>query len=84
VNCDEFKKIMGDILDDEIARGLYDEVKSHLSACGACSVEVDSLKKTILIYRNAVQPAELSADVRQRLFAVLSYEYRNPPRNPSS
>lgn len=84
MNCDELKKIMDEVLDDEVARDLYAEVKTHLEACGPCSVEVDTLRKTILIYRGSTPSAALSEDVRQRLFASLSYEYRHTKPNPSS
>jgi hypothetical protein len=84
VNCDDFKRLMGDILDDEVARDLYAEVKGHLAACGPCSVEVDTLRKTILIYRGSAPDLPLTEGARQRLFATLSFEYRNRKPNPSS
>lgn len=84
MNCDDFKRIMGDLLDDEVARDLYAEVQGHLAACGPCSVEVDTLRKTIHIYRSAEPPAAFGEDVRQRLFASLSFEYRNTRPSSSS
>lgn len=77
MNCDEFKDLIGDYLDEEVAQELCEEVKRHLKACGFCGVEVDTLKKTILIYRKSSKPASLSDDARRRLYKVLSYEYRS-------
>ncbi len=80
VDCDEFKKLIGDYLDDEVADELCQRVKEHLAICGPCSVEVDTLQKTIFIYRRVESEdpgGALSPDARKRLFAALSYEYRN-------
>lgn len=83
MNCDEFKKVLGDYLDDDVARELYHEVRSHLAACGSCSVEVDTLRKTILIYRGSTSPPVLDEGCRSRLFASLTFEYRNSRRSPA-
>jgi len=76
VNCHDFKALMGDYLDEEMAEEICREVHSHLEACGPCSVEVDTIRKTILIYKNVSGCPDLTDDARKRLFAKLSYEYR--------
>jgi hypothetical protein len=80
VNCDKLKELLGDFLDQELASEILKDVHVHLEACGPCSVEVDSLTKTILIYRNQTPGNALSDDARRRLFAVLSYEYQGRRR----
>jgi predicted anti-sigma-YlaC factor YlaD len=84
VTCDEFKKLIGDYLDDEVADELCKEIQEHLGDCRSCSVEVDTLEKTIRIYRGAHAPLTLSMDARQRLFRALTFEYHNAKRAPSS
>lgn len=81
MNCDKLKELLGDYLDQELAAEILKDVHVHLEACGSCNVEVDSLTKTILIYRNQTPGSPLCDDARRRLFAVLSYEYQSPRRN---
>ena len=80
MNCQDFRFLIGDFLDQEVAEEICREVRSHLEACGSCSVEVDTLRKTILIYKKASSCPDLTDDARKRLFAVLSYEYQNVKR----
>ncbi len=82
MTCEQFKKIIGDYLDEEVTKDLFREVQTHLNDCGSCSVEVDTLRKTIHIYRGALPPISLSMAAKERLFRALSYEYRNPPKRP--
>jgi predicted anti-sigma-YlaC factor YlaD len=83
VNCDEIKSLLSDYLDDEAATEVIREVEIHLEACGPCEVEIDAIKKTILIYRSTSDYSALSDGARERLYTVLSYEYRQT-RNPGS
>jgi hypothetical protein len=76
VNCDELKSVLSDYLDDGAARELCREVEIHLKRCGPCEVEIDALRKTILIYRADAEYVELSDGARKRLYAKLTYEYR--------
>jgi hypothetical protein len=84
VNCHDFKSLMGDFLDQEMAEEICRDVHSHLEACGPCSVEVDTIRKTILIYKNASPCPEMTEDARKRLFAILSYEYKSGKRLDSA
>jgi predicted anti-sigma-YlaC factor YlaD len=76
VNCDDLKSVLSDYLDDEAVRELCLEVERHLKDCGPCEVEIDALKKTILIYRANSEYRILSDGARERLYTVLSFEYR--------
>jgi anti-sigma factor RsiW len=78
------KSLIGDLLDEEIAREVIAEVKAHLADCPSCHVEVDTLEKTIRIYRAASPCPAMKEDAKQRLYAVLSYEYRSTKRTSSS
>jgi len=81
VNCDQVKSLLSEILDDQIADELIDEIKGHLADCPSCHIEVDTLQKTIRIYRAATPPCPtLGDDAKQRLHAVLSYAYRSEKR----
>jgi hypothetical protein len=72
--------MLSEYLDDAAAEELCLEVERHLHDCGPCEVEIDAIKKTILIYKSDAGCKPLSDSARQRLFAVLSYEYRQVRR----
>lgn len=81
MNCDQVKSLLSEILDEQIADELIAEIKGHLADCPSCHVEVDTLQKTIRIYRAATPPCPtLGEEAKQRLHAVLSYEYRSEKR----
>ena len=81
MNCDQVKSLLSEILDEQIADELIAEIKGHLADCPSCHVEVDTLQKTIRIYRAATPPCPtLGEDAKQRLHAVLSYAYRSEKR----
>ena len=81
MNCEKLKSLLSDYLDDEAAAEMCREVESHLEDCGPCEVEIDALKKTILIYRSNTEYRELSDGARKRLYTVLTYEYRQIRRD---
>jgi len=81
VNCDQVKSLLSEILDEQIADELIAEIRGHLADCPSCHVEVDTLQKTIRIYRAATPPCPtLGEDAKKRLHAVLSFEYRSEKR----
>lgn len=81
MNCDQVKSLLGEILDEEVANELIAEIQGHLADCPSCHVEVDTLEKTIRIYRAASPPCPtMGADAKKRLHAVLSYAYRSEKR----
>jgi predicted anti-sigma-YlaC factor YlaD len=83
VNCDDLKSVLSDYLDEEAATELCHEVERHLKDCGPCEVEIDALKKTILIYRSNTECVQLSDGARERLYTKLTYEYRVTRRDGS-
>lgn len=71
--CDELRPALPDYLDgvaqDEICRA----IEAHLSNCPDCKIHVDTLKKTIVLYRTA-PPEVVSGEVHQRLVRVLNLD----------
>lgn len=84
MNCDQLKTLIGDFLDEEVAKEVLAEVHAHLADCPSCHVEVDTLEKTIRIYRAASPCPTMKDDAKQRLYAVLSYAYRSAKRTTNS
>ncbi|HTY35772.1 MAG TPA: zf-HC2 domain-containing protein [Bacteroidota bacterium] len=46
------------------------EIRKHLADCPNCTAYLDSLKKTVFLYRHYPDP-RLPKRTRQRLFAIL-------------
>ena len=75
LNCEDVLSQLSDFLDEEAREELAGQ--GHLHACPDCQVEVDTIKKTILLYR-AERPIELPLAVCGRLSAALTRAYREP------
>lgn len=77
MNCEEVLSQLSDYLDDEAREELCRAIEAHLHACHDCQVEVDTIKKTILLYR-AERPMETPVAVSGRLQSALSRAYSEP------
>lgn len=77
VNCEEVLSQLSDYLDDEVREELCKAIEAHLHACHDCQVEVDTIKKTILLYRSE-RPTETPVAVSGRLRAALAQAYDEP------
>ena len=69
--CRDNLGILSEYLDGELGPELCDEIERHMAECGNCRVMVDTLRKTIILYRDyGHQP--LPEDAKARLYAVLN------------
>lgn len=75
MKCREVLEQVSDYLDAEAAQELVERIEEHFGHCPNCRVYVDTVKKTISLYRSET-PLDCPEQVRLRLHAVLSYEYR--------
>ena len=67
------RHMLGDLsnyLDGEASDELCAEIESHMANCEDCRIVVDTLGKTVLLYRDLPQP-ELSVGARERLYQSL-------------
>ena len=71
--CGELLDQLSDYIDGELEASLCAELEADLAGCPDCRVMVDTVRKTITLYR-AQAPAELPADVEDRLYRVLNLE----------
>jgi hypothetical protein len=74
VNCEEVLRELATYLDREAREDLCREIEGHLARCKDCSIHVDSLKKTIVLYQHERQ-LDMPASISQRLQAALDQEY---------
>lgn len=70
------RHLLGDLseyLDGEASAAVCAEIERHLTDCADCRVVVDTLRKTVLLYRHQPQPT-LPDQVRARLYRALDLE----------
>ena len=72
-HCQELLGQLSDYVDGELEASLCAELEAHLAECPNCRVMVDTVRKTILLYRTQAA-AELPSDVEARLYRVLEIE----------
>ncbi len=70
MQCEDMLGSLSDYLDGELEAQWCAEIERHVSECGHCRVVVDTLQKTVLLYRTYGHE-EIPADAKDRLYAVL-------------
>lgn len=73
-NCRELLSSLSDYVDGTLGEELCIELERHLSSCENCQVVIDTLKKTIYLYKVTTTSPELPADIRQRLYHRLDLD----------
>ena len=73
VHCKDTLGILSEYVDGELDPELCAEIERHMAECGNCRIMVDTLRKTIILYRDYGHQ-EVPADAKARLFAVLHLE----------
>ncbi len=71
--CQEIKQQLSDYLDGDLDPALCAELEHHLRGCDNCRVMVDTLNKTILLYREYGR-APAPAGAHERLVRVLKLD----------
>ena len=71
--CSDLKAQLSNFIDGELDDALCQEIQKHLADCEDCQVMVDTLKKTIVLYREAKEET-VPPDVHARLVKVLDLE----------
>lgn len=69
--CKEMLASLSGYLDGELDPQVCAEIDRHMAECGDCRVVVDTLRKTVILYRQHGH-ADLPDDARARLYAVLN------------
>ncbi|MEP7029073.1 MAG: zf-HC2 domain-containing protein [Candidatus Eisenbacteria bacterium] len=75
MDCKDVIAQLSDYLDAEAAQDLCVSLEAHFVECSHCRVYIDTVKKTISLYRSE-SPLECPEQVRLRLHSMLSFEYR--------
>ena len=75
MKCSDVINSISDYLDAEAAQELCAELEAHFAECPQCRIQIDTVRKTISLFRSEASH-ECPEQVRTRLHAVLSFEYR--------
>jgi anti-sigma factor RsiW len=70
--CPDLIHELSDYIDGDAAPEICAEIERHLDDCPDCKVMVDTLEKTITLYRERETQVVLPDDVRERLHIVLN------------
>ncbi len=71
MQCKDMLGSLSDYLDGELEAQWCAEIERHVAECGNCRVVVDTLQKTVLLYRTYGHE-EIPEDAKDRLYAVLN------------
>ena len=71
--CEELKARLSDYIDGELDADLCEELEQHLAGCGDCRIVVDTLRKTIVLYRD-YGTAPMPRDAHARLVRALKLQ----------
>ncbi len=72
-DCRALKDQLSEFVDGELDDSLCEEIRKHMESCDNCRVMVDTLRKTVILYREA-PPETVPPDVHDRLVKVLDLE----------
>lgn len=71
--CKHLKSQLSGYIDGELDESICQEIEKHLAGCDKCRVVVDTLKKTVILYREAPEES-VPPTVHSRLVKVLELE----------
>jgi anti-sigma factor RsiW len=71
--CRNLLSQLSDFIDGELEEALCAEIKLHMADCPDCRAVVNTLEKTVELYR-ATGRTEVPADVQDRLHTVLKLD----------
>jgi len=72
-NCRHLLGDLSDFLDGEASDEICTEIERHMSGCEDCRIVVDTLRKTVLLYRE-LPPPPIPDAARERLYRALDLE----------
>lgn len=73
MTCRTVFRFLCDNFDVDLNSPKCRKIKLHIDGCKNCSVYLDSLKKTILLYREYATP-DVPPTARKKLFAALALD----------
>jgi predicted anti-sigma-YlaC factor YlaD len=72
--CRHLLASLSDYVDGDVSESLCAEIEKHLQECENCQVVVNTLRKTVDLYRNVDETETVPASVMQRLYMRLNLD----------
>ena len=79
MKCEELLAMLNDYVDGGVDSGVCEQFEKHLAGCNPCQVVVDTIRKTVTLYRDG-QPYELPVEFRRRLHSALRAKWQEKHR----
>lgn len=70
MKCEEMLRMLNDYVDKDIDPAVCDQFEAHLEGCNPCQVVVDTIRKTITLYKEG-EVYEVPVEFRDRLHRTL-------------
>lgn len=74
MDCQDILQNLHAYIDGELDSGLCNDIEVHIHACSDCQIVVNTLKKTIQLYKIDGQQTTLPGEVKKRLLVSLHLE----------
>lgn len=74
LHCHNLVLSLSEYVDGELSSELCTEIENHLGECENCRIVIDTLRKTIYLYRETNELVDLPEDIQHRLFQRLNLE----------
>ena len=81
MDCNEVLEQLADYLDDDAREELCRAIEAHLARCRDCRFEVDTVRKTIVLYQHD-REVPLPAGAMRSLEAALAKEFGSGSSSP--
>ncbi len=75
MKCEELLRMLNDYVDQDIDPGICTDFEGHLRDCNPCKVVVDTIRKTIKLYKND-EVHELPLTLHNRLHQTLRERWK--------
>lgn len=76
MKCEDLLRMLNDYVDGDIDPAVCDDFEEHLADCNPCWLVVDSIRKTITLYKGE-EVYEIPLPFRERLHKVLREKWKD-------
>jgi anti-sigma factor RsiW len=75
MKCKDLLKLLNEYIDGTIDPKICEEFERHMSGCNPCQVVVDTLKKTITVYKEG-KPYEIPVEFKEKLHQAIREKWK--------
>lgn len=75
MKCEDLLRLLNEYVDGTVDPAFCKEFEQHLAGCDPCKVVIDTVRKTITLYKND-QPYELPLEFRERMHQALRERWK--------